>query len=182
MNGPHFTFVPMRGLQGMNSTPDARWVTLAPSRLQWTLIAAIALAALILLVMVAVAENTLMPPFVALLLGAALAAGISWECLLRNRFAPQRVVALYLVEIDAPVRGDPPLLGVRLRFADQHEEDGVVIAPAFVTPWLSTIRYRLNGDARWRRFWPRVLPLWRDALERDAFRRIRVQLKWKPHS
>lgn len=137
-------------------------------------------AAVVLLVIAAAAENTLLSPLATWLLGAALAAGLAWEWR-RRHFTSPRVVALYLVDVDAPVRGDPPLLGVRLRFADAREDDGVVIAPAFVTPWLSTIRYRLNGDARWRRWWPHVLPLWRDALERDAFRRIRIQLKWKPH-
>jgi hypothetical protein len=181
VNGPHFTFVPTPLLQSMNSTSDARWVVLAPSRMQRAATIVVALAALLVLVVVALTEDSLIPPLAASLLVLLLAVGLAWEWRGQSRFMPRRVVALYLVEIDAPVRGDPPRLGMRLRFADAREDDGVVLAPAFVTPWLSTIRYRLNGDARWRRWWPRVLPLWRDALPRDAFRQIRVQLKWKPH-
>jgi hypothetical protein len=180
MIGPHFTFVPMSTLQDLHSSPDARWVTLAPSSFQFGLTMAIASAAIVLLALVAMAENTWMPPAVTWLLSAGLAMGAAWELVQQRHSPPQRVIALYLLDIDAAVRGEPPVLGVRLRFADAREAEGVVMTPAFVMPWFTTIRYRLPGDARWRRWWPRVLPLWRDALDRDAFRAIRVKLKWKP--
>jgi hypothetical protein len=178
--GTHFTFVRMTTLQGPHSSPDARWVTLAASSFQFGLTIAIAATAIVLLAMVAIAENTWMPPAVTWLLCAALVIGAIWELVQQGRSGPERVIALYLLDIDAAVRGEPPVLGVRLRFADAREAEGVVTTPAFVTPWFATIRYRLPDDGRWRTWWPRLLPLWRDALDRDAFRAIRVKLKWKP--
>jgi hypothetical protein len=180
MIGPHFTFVRMSTLQGPHSSPDARWVTLVPSSFQFGLTMAIAALAITLLALVAMAENKWMPPAVTGLLCAGLALGATWELVQQRRSPPQRVIALYLLDIDAAVRGEPPVPGVRLRFADEREAEGVVMTPAFVMPWFTTIRYRLPDDAPWRRWWPRVLPLWRDALDRDAFRAIRVKLKWKP--
>ena len=84
-----------------------------------------------------------------------------------------------------------PALAIRLRVASQQgkkgntghklpaELEGVVLANAYVTPWFTSLPYRLTSDPPWRQRWPRIISLWPDSLDADAYRRVRVQLKWK---
>ena len=117
-----------------------------------------------------------------------------WLILLKGRYS---IGAFYLFDLDQPlaptdaqsvvrnIRVNSPRLGLRVRFANaaKHpgtaECEGIVLPRAFVAPWFTALRYQLPGDAAWRRWWPRVMPLWADSLDAAEFRKIRVALKWK---
>ncbi len=81
-------------------------------------------------------------------------------------------------------------LVVRLRYANpekrkkadgtiESEADGMVLSSPYVSTYFTTIPYRLPGDPPWRRWFPRVLALWADSLDRERFRETRVKLKWR---
>jgi hypothetical protein len=53
--------------------------------------------------------------------------------------------------------------------------EGRIVAGSFVAPWLTIVRWR-PGDARLTRTLP-VLP---DAIDAEAFRALRVILRWSP--
>ena len=83
-----------------------------------------------------------------------------------------------------PSRGRPALsIRVRLARAPLAEGaegiEGEVLGGSFVSPWFAAVRFRLPGDPPWRRWLPRIIPLWCDSIDADQFRRTRVLLKWK---
>ena len=57
--------------------------------------------------------------------------------------------------------------------------EGVVTRTPYVSTYFTTIPYRLPNDPVWRRWFPHVLALWADSLDRDQFRQVRVKLKWR---
>ena len=140
-----------------------------------------------------------MPPWIRLSLLVGLALSMAWDLRLILLKGRDSVGAFYLFDLDPAsppaspgvqagnrkAGADSPRLGIRIRFANtaKHlvspECDGIVLPRAFVSPWFTALRYRLPGDAAWRRGWPRVIPLWTDSLEAGEFRKIRVALKWK---
>ncbi len=126
---------------------------------------------------------------------------MAWDLhliLLRGR---QSVRAFYLLDRDTvstaadgaaqPVdgrsqpEGRRQVLSIRVRRAKAPVAEGAqgcegeVLGGAFVSPWFAALRYRLPGDPPWRRWLPRIIPLWSDSIDADEFRRIRVVLKWK---
>ena len=70
------------------------------------------------------------------------------------------------------------VLRISLRFA-VDDRIGTVQVGAFVASWLTTIPYVLDGDPSWRRLMPRVLAITPDAIDGEAFRRLRVELRWR---
>ncbi len=179
-----------------NNSPDPRWIALRVSRINLGI--SLFGALLAFPVMWLISEMALWVR-VSLLTGFVVA--MAWDLcliLLKGRYS---VVAFYLLDIDpassmgvSPADAGPanrkaaakaPRLGIRLRFANRArvsgatEQDGVILPGAFVSPWFTAMRYRLVGDAAWRRWWPRVIPLWPDSLNAEDFRKTRVALKWK---
>ena len=61
--------------------------------------------------------------------------------------------------------------------------DLIDLKHAFVMPGLMTIAYNgvdeIGINRLFRKFWPRTLPLWRDAITHGDARRTRVKLRWK---
>ncbi|NJR72380.1 MAG: hypothetical protein HC782_05050 [Gammaproteobacteria bacterium] len=103
------------------------------------------------------------------------------------------IAAFYLIERDvvSNVEGNAsPVtskqLWVRIRFLNTHkrktdiEIEAQVHKAPYVSTYFSTIPYTLPNDPKWRRWLPRVISLWGDSLDREAFRQVRVQLKWRP--
>ncbi len=160
------------------SSDDARWIAIRISRLGVALTTLLAITALVMLLVVGFADNTWLPRPLTWALLAACVCGIAFELARTLRPPPTAIVALYLLELDADDPTHSPVLGIRVRCADASEVQGTVMANAFVTPWFASIPYRERTDPRWRAWWPRVVPLWRDALDADAFREIRVRLRW----
>lgn len=137
-----------------------------------------------------------MPPAIRISLLVLFSIAMAWDLhliLLRGRHS---VRAFYLVDRDArPVAtagaantgtaAERPALAIRLKLAKAPLAEGadgcegVVLGGAFVSPWFAALRYRLPADPPWRRFLPRIIPLWSDSIDADEFRRIRVILKWK---
>jgi hypothetical protein len=92
---------------------------------------------------------------------------------------PDSVIAFYLVTLDPKNAAQKNNLGIRLRHRDGRNSEGRVRDGAFVMPWFMNIPYDNEKQAsRYRKLWPRVLPLWRDAVTLDDARRTRVKLRW----
>lgn len=168
---------------------DHRWIQLAPSRLQIALTLLGALMAIALLVLVA------WPAAFAAswrwLLVGLVSAGTLWE--LRQIFlqSAASIHAFYLLEIESETdigedygnqaHDHGPKLGIRLQCGRKHNmqfQQADVLKGAFVMPWFTAVPYRLPGDGFIRQIWPRILPLWRDSLDADAFRAVRMRLRW----
>ncbi len=71
------------------------------------------------------------------------------------------------------VRLDPECRTV-FRRLDGKTLEGTLLGSSFVSPWLTVLNLRPEG--RWRTVSLVILP---DAVEREAFRQLRVLLRWK---
>jgi hypothetical protein len=158
----------------MEPDQDPRWIRLRPSRIALGLSVGGALLAAI-----AIGVLPLPAALRATLLGAV---GLLLLADFHGNHAHHGVESFCLLDSDPRRDGDVGL-AIRLRRSRRGLQDveieGRVLDGAFVTPWFTSVPYRLPGDRRWRRIWPRLLALWPDRLEADAYRRLRVQLKWK---
>ncbi len=177
-----------------NNSLDPRWITLRASRINL----GITIAGVLLAFPVIWLIRDL-PLWVLISLIFAFTLSVAFDLrliLLKDR---NSVEAFYLFDLDLPMPppaeaskvakaktdGTTPKLGIRIKFANvathpaSVEREGTVLPNAFVSPWFTALRYHLSGDPGWRRFWPRVIPLWRDGLDPQEFRKIRVMLKWK---
>jgi hypothetical protein len=166
-----------------NAADDPRWIQLRVSRINLLLNAVGVLVALAMLGLVP------LPNWLRIALASIFLAAFLWDLrlvLLRSR---RSVSAFYLFDLDSrpgPGIAPPPSakLGIRVRYADtvalaRREADGIVLSGAVVSPWFTAIRYALPQDPRWRKWWPHIIPIWRDSVAADPFRRVRVALKWK---
>ncbi len=179
---------------------DERWIEIKPSNvnLALTLAAPLFAAAAIFVVE--------MPDWLRALLLVLLFLATIADIYLVRHLSAGAVAAFYLFELDAPnsPEGTPPVVGVgesfamqrgtqqapvrqlRIRLRHRHpakrgdvvEAEGVLGSRAYVSTYFTSIPYRLLGDPGWRRWFPRVVSLWADGIDREAFRRVRVQLKW----
>jgi hypothetical protein len=163
---------------------DPRWIPLRVSRINMTISALGVLLALGALALVPLQQ------WIRLGLAAAFLGAFVWDLRLILMLTRQSVGSFYLFDLDAiPHSGDSASprakLGIRLRYVItdrllvQREAEGVVLSGAFVSPWFTALRYALPQDPRWRRWWPHIIPLWPDSLPAEAFRTVRVALKWK---
>jgi hypothetical protein len=176
----------------MRQIQDPRWVTLRLSRLGLGFnLAALSTAVYVTLDRLPPEVFPLWIRAVAVLL---MVSGTVWH--IRASFPNRRgaIDAFVLTERSGNDAGlaEPAFVGIRVRLnrepvsGDPHRSDnemdpmfeGYVCAGAFVTPWFTAIPFRLDGDGRWRKVWPRLLPLWPDSLDAEAFRQVRVRLKW----
>ncbi|MBL0124853.1 MAG: hypothetical protein IPP88_19775 [Betaproteobacteria bacterium] len=177
-----------------NKSFDPRWITLRVSRINLGITIFGALLAFPVMMLIGG-----MDVWIRMSLLAGFVASMAWDLQLILLKGRDSVGAFYLFDLDpvsplaAPdpsgmkkkVRADSPRLGIRIRFANaanhpaSSEQNGLVLTRAFVSPWFTALRYHLPGDAAWRRWWPRVIPLWADSLDAGDFRGIRVALKWK---
>ncbi len=177
-----------------NKSPDPRWIAPRVSRINLGITIFGALLAFPVMILISGVDA-----WIRILLLVGFVLSMAWDLRLILLKGRDSVGAFYLVDLDPAPRpiateapnakrntgADSPRLGIRIRFANaaKHsvsaESDGIVLPKAFVSPWFTALRYRLPGDAAWRRWWPRVIPLWADSLDAGDFRKIRVALKWK---
>lgn len=173
-----------------NKSFDSRWTTLRVSHINLGITIFGALLAFPVMMLIGG-----MDAWIRISLLAGFAASMAWDLRLILLKGQDSVGAFYLVDLDGArpdgqnVKGNAsanaPRLGIRIRFVNAakygigSEQDGIVLPRAFVSPWFTALRYQLPGDAVWRRWWPRVIPLWADSLDTSDFRKIRVALKWK---
>ncbi|HEX9389777.1 MAG TPA: hypothetical protein VF928_00545 [Usitatibacteraceae bacterium] len=165
----------------MDQNQDPRWLRLRPSRIHLAVTAGGALVAGIVAAFLPLAWWGRLMLIAAVIL---LATREVRRARLLDRGA---VTAFYLRDAvttpEAGGDGEPGLV-IRLRYRAnvlvlaEMDAEGAVLSGAYVTPWFSSLPYCLADDPPWRRRWPRIIPLWPDSLEADAFRRVRVQLKW----
>ncbi len=162
---------------------DPRWIALRPSRRALAL-----LAAGILLAGLALAWADPLPDLPVVWKALALvpvAAALFWEGRKLGHIGKGVAHAFYLIDLNDLADPDQPghkqsgaRLGIRLLVGPENTvQQGVVLEGAFVTPAFTAIPYRLEGDTAWRP--GRMLSLWPDSLEREAFRALRVRLKWR---
>ena len=160
-----------------NISADPRWISVRVSRINLAVTAAGALLSFPVLMLLPI------PLWIRLSLLVTFVAAMAWDIYLILLKAPGSAGAFYLFDLDATAKAPESgqaRLGIRVRRARTATElEGSVLPKAFVSPWFTALRYRLPDDPVWRRWWPRVIPLWSDSVERDAFRKIRVELKWK---
>lgn len=171
-----------------------RWVEIKPSNvnLALTLAAPLCAASAVLIVD--------MPDWVRAVLLVLLVMATVADVYLVRHLSAGAVSAFYVFEIDEPdgqvgaldvpklleVAARPPKqpLGIRLRYRHPAkrggiaEAEGVLGERAYVSTYFTSISYRLPSDPAWRRWFPRVVSLWADGVDREAFRQVRVQLKW----
>lgn len=163
---------------------DPRWIPLRVSRINLAISVAGVLLALAMLLLVP------LPTWVRFGLAAAFLGAFVWDLRLILMKSQQSVSGFYLFDLDVtPQTGSPTpsraKLGIRVRYAiasgllGQREAEGVVLSGAFVSPWFTALRYALPQDPRWRKWWPHIIPLWPDSVAAEAFRKVRVALKWK---
>jgi toxin CptA len=133
-------------------------ITIGPSRILATVLAVAHSAALAVMLIVT------LPAWARLLMAAAIIASGAWSIL---RAALQRSRSA-IVELEA---GEGGRISCRTR--DGRWREGQVLASSFVSPWLTVLNLRVAGAARATHLL--ILP---DNLEKEAFRRLRVLLRW----
>ena len=167
-----------------SATNDPRWILLRASRIS------LLLSGVGILLSLAVLALVPLPVWLRVGLGVVFFAGFLWELQLILLKGTKSVNAFYLFDLDTvPGEDSLPLqrakLGIRMRCVGDsglpptREAQGVIQHGAFVSPWFTTVHYVLPQDPRWRKWWPHVIPIWPDSIAADAFRRVRVALKWK---
>jgi uncharacterized protein (DUF58 family) len=153
---------------------DPRWILIRASKISIALTMAAGVMSAIIIIASPLAWWTIAALMFALIV--LLALEISRLALRR----PASVVAFYLVDLDYENAVRKNNLGIRLRHRDGRNSEGRVRTGAFVMPWFMNIPYDDSEQtSQYRKVWPRVLPLWRDALSTDDARRTRVKLRWK---
>ncbi len=182
----------------MSDIQDPRWILLKPSltNLVMTLLSALLAAASLWLI-------DLDEWVRAGILLAALVV-LAFDIYLIRFKSSDAIDAFYLFERDAvpTVPDSPPAeslpttgkrlneLALRVRYANpekrkgapganRFEAEGLVTKSPYVSTYFTTIPYRLPDDPAWRRWFPRVLALWADSLDREHFRQVRIRLKWR---
>ncbi|MFO0114080.1 MAG: hypothetical protein ACK53F_03705 [Betaproteobacteria bacterium] len=179
------------------SLESEAWIELRPSNVNLVLTLMASLSALGLLFLIDVPE-WMRAAIVIVLLGGAVAD----VYFVRMRHA-RAVVAFRLTQIDqqsspraiiddnasADAASARQGLGIQLRYRDswvtapesevEAEAEGVVLPRCYVSTYFTSIAYSLPDDPGWRRWFPRVLPLWADGIDAESFRQVRVRLKWR---
>ncbi len=176
-----------------NPAETDSWIELRPSNVNLALTLAASLAALGVLFLIDVPEWA--RAAVAAALFIATAADVYF---VRMRHA-RAVVAFRLTRVEEPVsserlaqagapNGEMRLareLRIRLRYRNAKatgaaaEAEGIVMPRCYVSTYFTSIAYALPGDPGWRKWFPRVLPLWADGIDAECFRQVRVSLKWR---
>lgn len=152
---------------------DPRWILIRASRIGIALTLVAGVISAIIVTTLPIAWWAIAALMFAL--SALLALEISRLALLR----PDSITAFYLVTLDPENAAQKNNLGIRLRHRNGRDSEGRVRDGAFVMPWFMNIPYDNTEEKSWqRKLWPRVLPLWRDAVTLDDARRTRVKLRW----
>lgn len=156
---------------------DPRWISIRASKIGIALTLVAGLIAAVVIIKLTVLW------WVALSLIIVLAALLALEFSRLALLRPDSIVAFYLVTLD-PDNTDKAArknnLGIRLHHRDGRSSEGRIRDGAFVMPWFMNILYDDEKQTRrYRKRWPRVLPLWCDALTPDDARRTRVKLRWQ---
>ena len=163
---------------------DPRWILLRVSRINLLVNGVGVLVALGILGLVPLSH------WLRAALAVVFVSAFLWDVRLILLRSIRSVSAFYLFDLDtaseqAVTSPQPAKMGIRVRYAiasglaDAREDEGVILSGAFVSPWFTAVRYTLPHDPRWRKWWPHIIPLWSDSVAADAFRQLRVALKWK---
>jgi hypothetical protein len=109
------------------------------------------------------------------------ARAISALCLERREGGVVAAAPAEAEKADKPQR--ELVLRLRYRFPGRAggapEVDATVLPRCYVSTYFTSISYLMPSDPAWRRWFPRVLPIWADGIDAEDFRRVRVLLKWR---
>jgi toxin CptA len=133
-------------------------IAIGPSHLLAAVLGIAHIAALVVTVVV------VLPTWVKSLIAMALVTSGTWSIL---RLALQRGPSA-IVELEVEAGGR-----ISCRTRDGRWREGQVLSSSFVSPWLTVLNLRMAGSIGAKHLV--ILP---DNVEKDAFRRIRVLLKW----
>lgn len=170
-----------------SDSQDPRWIQLRPSRMQLAVTlfgASLAMAILWLMDL-----PPWLPSVWRWVLIVAVGLQIAWALWRHGRRDQWSIDAFYFIELDPDIEkmqiektaASAVKLGIRLKKGGANPRDqlqGEVLTGAFVMPWFATVPYRLPGDGALKKIWPRTLPLWRDSMNAEDFRAVRVRLRW----
>ena len=167
-----------------SATQDPRWIALRVSRINLIISGVGVVFALAMLGLVP------LPNGLRLVLATVFFAAFLWDLRLILLKSSRSVNAFYLFDLDVSdgageVTSQPAKLGIRVRHVREsgllatNANEGIILSGAFVSPWFTAVRYKLPRDPAWRKWWPHIIPVWADSVAADAFRRLRVALKWK---
>lgn len=163
---------------------DPRWIELRVSRINLFVSGVGVVFALAMLGLVP------LPNWLKIVLATVFFAAFLRDLRLILLKSSRSVNAFYLFDLDDAHEprnavSQPAKLGIRVRYVRAYgllptnEAEGIILTGAFVSPWFTAIRYALPRDPAWRKWWPHIIPVWADSVDADAFRRLRVALKWK---
>ena len=169
--------------ESAKAVTDPRWIGLRVSRINITL------NSVGVLVAVGAMAFLPIPQWLRIAMALAFLSAFIWDSRLTLLKSRDSVGAFYVFDLDSSAQANAPTpqtakLGIRVRYAivgliGVREAEGIVLSGAFVSPWFTALPYALADDPRWRKWWPRIIPIWRDSIAADQFRRLRVALKWK---
>ena len=170
--------------ESKSATQDPRWIELKVSRINLIISGIGVVFALAMLWLVPLSN------WLRALLATVFFVAFLWDLRLVLLKSSRSVNAFYLFDLDVAddpgkVMPQPAKMGIRVRNVREsgllatNEDEGIILSGAFVSPWFTAIRYGLPRDPAWRKWWPHIIPVWADSVAADAFRRLRVALKWK---
>ena len=169
--------------ESANTAIDPRWIELRVSRIN------IALNTAGVLIAICTMASLPLPQWLQIATALIFLAALAWDLRLVMLKSGEAVGAFYVCDLDSSAHLNVPQsqaakLGIRIRYAligqgGVREAEGTILSGAFVSPWFTAVRYAMPGDPWWRKWWPRIIPIWPDSIAADQFRRLRVALKWK---
>jgi hypothetical protein len=168
---------------------DAEWIDLRPSNISLALTSVAALLAAGVVLWMELEDLTRLILLAALLIAAVVDLYFvrlkGKDAIAAFRLMVFEDARTKSLPVNADVESSKPPLRIQLRYRYPSRRGGVAEAEATVEPrcyvsvYFTSIVYHFSNDPAWRKWYPRVLPIWPDSIGRDAFRRLRVQLKWR---
>jgi hypothetical protein len=170
-----------------SDSAETDWISLRPSKTSLLLTLTLPLAAAAVLFLLDLSQVVRLGLLCALLLVTVVDV---YQVLQKHRgaviaFRVRRVVVDNEPEAEdgAPPskRGSALLIDLRQR-PTAGQTSGIeitaqVLPQTYVSVYFTSVAYRLGGDPAWRRYVPRVIAVWPDALEAEAYRQVRVLLR-----
>lgn len=166
---------------------ETDWVSLRPSKTSLFLTLALPLAAALVLFLLDLSQAVRLGLLCVLLLVTVVDV---YQVLQKHRgaviaFRVRRIVADTAPAVVAGAaqlrRGADLLIDLRQRPAAGQtigiETTAQVLPQTYVSVYFTSVAYRRDADPAWRRYLPRILAVWPDAVDAEAYRQVRVLLR-----
>ena len=103
----------------------------------------------------------------------ALAASLGYALLANGWFGFGRSPVALRIE---PARKAHQPDAIEVRFKNGQVRRGFIVEGSFVAPYVTVVRYKRANARRWH--WDKFVLIFPDSLDGEAFRALRVRLKW----